>query len=185
MAVHETAKIQHCEIGEGVYIGDYCIVGDMAENRETWGNEPVFGVEIKDGAILAKLVTVDAGTIRNTVIGKRTMLMAHSHVGHDALIGEDVTIACGAKVGGLVVIEKGCNIGLNAVIHPRQHIPPYCMIGAGSVVTKTANMKPFGIWCGNPARFLKFNQRAVEKHNLSPEQVTKIQEDWLDKNSSK
>lgn len=179
--IHDTAKIQYCEIGEGVYIGANCVIGDMAENRETWGNEPIFGVEIQDGAILAKLVTVDSGTVRTTVIGKRAMLMAHSHVGHDAIIGEDVTIACGAKIGGLVEIERGCNIGLNAVIHPRQHIPPFTMIGAGAVVTKTADMKPFGTWAGNPARFLKFNQRAIEKFGLTPEQVTEIQEDWLTK----
>lgn len=177
--IHKTAIISNCEIGNDVFIGANCVIGDMAENRDTWMYEPDFFVEIHDSAILTKLVTVDVGTIRNTVIGKRTMLMAHSHIGHDAIIGDDVTIACGAKIGGWVEIHRGANVGLNAVIHPRQHIPPFCMIGAGAVVTKTADMKPFGIWCGNPARFLKFNQRAIEKHGLTPEDVTKIQEDWL------
>lgn len=176
--VHKTAIVSNCEIGSGVFIGAGCLVGEPAENRDTWP-ETLFGVEIQDGAILAKLVTVDAGTIQKTVIGKRTMLMAHSHIGHDAIIGDDVTIACGAKIGGFVEIGKGANIGLNAVIHPRVKIAPFAMIGAGAVVTKTADVKPFGIWAGNPAKFLKFNQRAVEKFGLTPEQVTKIQEDWL------
>ena len=176
--IHASTEIQQTEILGNAYIGAYCVIGDPAENRDTWPEQP-YGVEIHDGAILAKLVTVDAGTVRNTVIGKRVMLMAHSHVGHDALISDDCTIACGAKIGGFVELGKGCNLGLNAVIHPRVKIAPFTMIGAGSVVTKNTETKPFGIWAGNPAKFLKFNQRAVEKFGLTAEQVTEIQNNWV------
>jgi len=175
--IHANTQIQQTEILGNAYIGAFCLVGEPAENRATWPDTP-FGVEIHDGAILCGMVTVDAGTVRNTVIGKRTMLMKHSHAGHDAIIGDDCTIACGAKLGGFVELGNGCNIGLNAVIHPRVKIAPFCMVGAGSVVTKNTQTKPFEIWAGNPARFLKFNQRAVEKFGLTPEQVTEIQNNW-------
>lgn len=182
--IEPTSIVRNSNISASAYVGDYCVIGAPGENRDTWPDEMhLFGVEIQDGAILAKLVTVDAGTIRNTVIGKRTMLMAHSHAGHDALIGDDCTIACGAKIGGLVEIHRGANIGLNAAIHPRQVIAPYVMIGAGAVVTKNLETKPFCVYAGNPARFLKFNQRAIEKHGLTPEQVTEIQEAWINKNA--
>lgn len=176
--VHKTAIVSNCEIGSGVFIGAGCLIGEPAENRDTWP-ETLFGVEVHDGAILCGLVTVDSGTVRNTVIGQRVMMMKGSHAGHDAIIGDDVTIACGAKIGGHCEVGKGSNLGLNCVLHPRVKIAPFAMIGAGAVVTKTADVKPFGIWAGNPAKFLKFNQRAVEKFGLTPEQVTQIQNDWL------
>jgi len=176
--VHELSQIQQTEFFGSAYVGAYCLIGEPAENRATWPDTP-YGVEIHDGATLCKLVTVDAGTIRNTVIGERVMLMAHSHIGHDALIGDDCTIACGAKIGGHCELGKWVNIGLNAVIHPRVKVPQGCMIGAGAVVTKTTEMKPFCCYVGNPARFLRWNQKAIDTAGLTPEQVTEIQNDWL------
>jgi len=176
--VHELSQIQQTEFFGSAYVGAYCLIGEPAENRATWPDTP-YGVEIHDGATLCKLVTVDAGTIRNTVIGERVMLMAHSHVGHDAIIGDDCTIACGAKIGGHCELGKWVNIGLNAVIHPRCKVPQGCMIGAGAVVTKTTEMKPFCCYVGNPARFLRWNQKAIDTAGLTPEQVTEIQNDWI------
>jgi len=176
--IHASTEIQQTEILGNAYIGAYCVVGDPAENRDTWPGQP-YGVEIHDGAILAKLVTVDAGTVRNTVIGKGVMLMAHSHVGHDALIGDDCTIACGAKIGGHVELGKGCNLGLNCVIHPRVKVPQGCMIGAAAVITKNMELKPFCCYVGNPARFLRWNQKAIDIAGLTAEQVTEIQNNWV------
>lgn len=178
--IHDTAIIHMTGIGEQVYIGAYCLIGEPAENRATWPNSSHY-VEIQDGAILCGLVTVDAGTVRNTVIGKRSMLMKGVHVGHDAIIGEDCTLACGAKIGGHVVLGRGVNIGLNAVIHPRVTVPQGCMIGAGAVVTKTTEMKPFCCYVGNPARFLRWNQKAIDLAGLTMEQVTEIQNKWVNR----
>ncbi len=179
---HAQGQINKTSIYDNVYIGPLCLIGEPAENRATWPEQP-FGVEIHNGAILCKLVTVDAGTIQNTIIGKRVMLMAHSHVGHDAIIGDDVTIACGAKIGGHCEVGKGSNIGLNAVIHPRVKIPQGCMIGASAVVTKHLELKPFCCYVGNPAKFLRWNHKAIEIAGLTPEQVTEIQNNWLNDSS--
>ena len=165
--------IRYVSVHENVYVGAFCMLGEPAENRATWP-EQEFGVEIHDGAILCGLVTVDAGTVRDTVIGKRVMLMKHSHVGHDAIIGDDCTIACGAKVGGFVELGRGCNLGLNCVIHPRVKVPSGCMIGAGEIVTKHMELKPFCCYVGNPARFLRWNQKAIDIAGLTAEQVMVI-----------
>lgn len=175
--IHPTSIVERTS-NAAAYIGPYCIIGHPAENRATWPERP-FGVTLGQDTVLTGHCTVDAGTIRDTYIGDKCLLMKGVHVGHDAIIGNNVTLSCHAIIGGYVVIGEGCNIGLGAIILPRQHIPPYCMIGAGAVVTKTAEIKPFGVWVGSPARFLKFNQVAVERFGLTAEQVTKIQEQWI------
>lgn len=179
--IHPSALLQNTKI-RAEYVGPYCIIGYPAENIKTWPETP-FGVSLGTDTVLTGHVTIDAGTIRDTFIGDKCLLMKGVHVGHDAVIGNNVIISCHAIIGGHVVVSEGCNIGLGAIILPRQHIPPYCMIGAGAVVTKTAEIKPFGVWMGNPARFHKFNHVAVERFGLTAEQVTQIQEQWIEEHT--
>lgn len=160
-------------IHESANIGDFCCIGLPAENRATFPALP-FGVRIGANSSLTKLVTVDAGTVQETVIGENCMLMAHSHVGHDAIIGDNVTIACGAKIGGFVEIGDWCNIGLNATIHQRVKVPQGCMIGMGCVVTKATDLKPFGVYVGNPARFLRFNDKVIKNIGLTDIELGRI-----------
>jgi len=85
--------------------------------------------------------------------------MKHSHVGHDAYIGNDVTISCGAKIGGHCHIGDGTNIGLNAVIHQKVIVPAGCMIGASAFVGKKTEMRPGYKYAGVPAKELSENKR--------------------------
>jgi len=158
MFIHETAIIYPGVIIEpNVYIGAYCIIGAPAEWK---GREDCEGlVLIMSGARLTGLVTVDSGTDKRTVIGKDCYLMKHSHVGHDAILAEGVTISCGAKVGGHSIIEKFCNIGLNAVIHQKVRIPEGCMIGASAFVGKKSILKPYYKYAGVPVKELGINAR--------------------------
>lgn len=151
--IHPTAVIGNkVTIGEGCYIGPFCIIGYPAEHRKLWGTESEYGVIIGDNVIMTGHCTVDAGTAYETIIGHNVMMMKGSHVGHDAIIHQNVTIACGAKIGGHCVIFHDSNIGLNAVIHQKVAIQYGCMIGMGAVVTKKAEMKPYRKYAGNPAR---------------------------------
>lgn len=52
-----------------------------------------------------------------------------------------------------VVLEDGCDIGVNSIILPGVLIGEGAIIGAGSVVTK--DVKAYTIVAGNPARLLR------------------------------
>ncbi len=56
-----------------------------------------------------------------------------------------------------VIVDEGVLIGAYATLLPGTHIPRGCIVGAGSVVTKTINFTPpYSVIAGNPARFIKF-----------------------------
>lgn len=151
--IHPTALIgPNVTIGKNCYIGPYCIIGYPAEHKEYWDNYKEHGVIIHDNVVLTGHVTIDAGTEDDTLIGEGVWMLKHSHVGHDCWIHPDVTIACGAKIGGHTVIRYKCNIGLNAVIHQKQDIAIGCMIGMGAVVTKKLVTQAFKKYAGNPAK---------------------------------
>ncbi len=161
-SIHPTALIgPNVEIGEGVYIGPYCVIGFPAESK---GKEDEnYGVKINKGAIIHGLVTIDTGTERPTIVGEGSYLMKHSHIGHDAQIGKNNTIACGAKIGGFVKTGEYVNIALNGCVHQRLIIPEGVMLGMNSTLTKTIELHSYGIYAGTPARFLKKNKVLIDR----------------------
>jgi UDP-2-acetamido-3-amino-2,3-dideoxy-glucuronate N-acetyltransferase len=58
-------------------------------------------------------------------------------------------------------VEEGVSIGANATILPGIRLGRYCMIGAGSVVTK--DVAPFALVAGNPARVIGKVDEAGDK----------------------
>ena len=87
---------------------------------------------------------------RYTRIGSGTLLMSFVHVGHDAQIGDRVTVANQTAVSGHVIIEdmsvlsgyilihQFCRIGKLAMVGARtiirQDIPPFCMLAENECV---------------------------------------------------
>jgi UDP-N-acetylglucosamine acyltransferase len=154
--IHPTAVIgPNVIIEDGVYIGPYCIIGFPPEWK---GKEEIsFGVLIKKGSRLTGLVTVDSGAEKTTIIGENCYLMKHSHVGHDATLFDNVTLSCGAKIGGHTIIKENTNIGLNAVIHQKLIVPEGCMIGASAFVGKKSILKANHKYAGVPVKELGEN----------------------------
>jgi acetyltransferase-like isoleucine patch superfamily enzyme len=133
-------------------IDQTAIIGHPPEGREWTPQDPLYLPTLGDAVRIEAFVTVDAGYERSTTIGARSFLMKHCHVGHDALIGEDVEIAPGAVICGLCEIGDGVHIGVNASILPMRKVDAGARIGAGAVVTHDV---PAGeTWIGNPARKL-------------------------------
>lgn len=131
------------------------MVGNDPEHR-VWLNDPsarTFSCVIDPSARINAFVTVDCGTWRHTTVGANTLLMAHSHIGHDAIIGRDCDIAPGAVIGGAAEVGDGAKIGMNATILPLRKIGAGATVGAGAVVTE--NVEPGAIVAGNPARPLE------------------------------
>jgi UDP-N-acetylglucosamine acyltransferase len=155
--IHPTALVHPGVVmGEGNIIGAYCIIGHPAEWK---GNEKAGRVIIGNNNTFTGLVTIDSGGVGDTVIGDGCYLMKHSHVGHDAQIGNEVTISCGAKIGGHTVIGNYSNVGLNAVVHQKQTIAEGVMIGMGAVVTKKLQTEPYKTYAGNPAKLIGENHK--------------------------
>jgi len=156
--IHPTAVIgSNVIIEDNVYIGPYCIIGYPPEWKGKEDQNK--GVLIKSGTRITGMVTIDTGADKQTVVGANCYIMKHAHVGHDAQIGDNVILSCGAKIGGHTIIGNNTNIGLNAVIHQKVIIPEGCMIGASAFVGKKSVLKPFYKYAGVPVKELGSNER--------------------------
>ena len=153
--IHPTAIIgENVILGDNNYIGAFCIIGDPAEHKKYWGQEKG-KVIIGNNNIVTGLVTIDAGTEVPTIIEDGCFIMKHAHIGHDCRIMNNVTISCGAKIGGHSIIGEGSNIGLNAVLHQFSIIKRGCMIGASAFFK--GESEPEMKYAGVPAKYLSPN----------------------------
>lgn len=130
--IHPTALIDYerVSIGEGTIIEAYVTIGFPPEDNKCDRKE--YGtVTIGKNCIIHKHANIDSGSKGgDTFIGDNTRIMAHSHVGHDVVIGNGCTLSSGCIIGGHTKINDNVNIGLNVSTHQRTHIKSGSIIGA-------------------------------------------------------
>lgn len=133
---HSSIVYPGVEIENGVEIGEFAVIGKQAEIIKGYGSHPIGKVIIRKGAVIRPHVTIDSGTTGTTVIGAYCFLMAKSHVGHDAVLGDRVTLSPGAVVGGHATIGEDANLGINSAVHQNVAVPKKSMVGMLTAYTK-------------------------------------------------
>lgn len=157
--IHPTAVIYpNVKLGLHVYIGANCIIGAPAEDKNNWGKEGQ-GVIIGDNVIINGNVTIDAGTVQPTQIENSSFIMKGVHIGHDAIIRQGATLSPHVLIGGHSIVGANTNMGMGAIVHQRCEVPHGCMIGMGTIVTKSSKLEPNNCYIGSPARYLRSNIR--------------------------
>jgi acetyltransferase-like isoleucine patch superfamily enzyme len=154
--IHEKALVETDRIGEntkiwafahimkGAIIGTDCNIGDH--------------VFIESGVIIGNGVTIK----NNALIWKGVHVADYVYIGPNVVFTNDRSPRSARmplmKEKGLVTsdwlietqVHEGASIGANATILPGITLNKYCMVGAGSVVTK--DVAPFTLVVGNPAK---------------------------------
>lgn len=189
--IHPTAIIEDgVSIGQGNYIGPFCIIrvgttigdnnrfeshcciGSSAEHRDYMREETMgCGVTIGDNNIFREYVTINRGTFRETQIGNNIIMLRGSHLGHDVIVEDKVTLSCNVLIGGESYIMEGVNMGLGAICHQYSILGAYSMIGMGGIVTKSSSILPGEIYVGNPVKFLKKNIIGLERNGIDEERL--------------
>lgn len=140
----------------------FCSIGSEAEHKSFYGSENK-GVKIGSDNVIRESVTINAGCYRMTKLGNGIWMLRGSHAGHDAVIADNCTISCNVIIGGHSYIGENSNLGLGSILHQFSVIGGGSMLGMGTVVTKQSKIAPFCTYVGNPARYLKPNQIAINK----------------------
>lgn len=86
-------------------------------------------------------------------IGRHALLNLNCTVGHDARLGDFVTVYPGVHLSGGVAIGEGSEIGTGAVVLPRVTIGAWSVVGAGAVVT--ADVAPNSVVVGVPGKVIR------------------------------
>lgn len=170
-----------CYIKTGTVIGNsnrfeaYCSIGTCPEHRDYF-TESVHPVEIGDNNVFREFVTINAGTVRNTIVKNNVTMLRGSHVGHDSEVWDKVILSCNVLVGGHSTVLEGANMGLGSICHQYSTIGPYSMVGMGGVVVKNSFILPGKIYAGIPVKLIKDNTVGLQRSGLSKEEYNKLKD---------
>jgi UDP-N-acetylglucosamine acyltransferase len=154
-------------MGDRNTIGQGAIIGGDPQDRK-YSGEPTF-LKIGDDNVFREFVTLHraTGEGKSTIIGNNNFLMAFTHLGHNCVIHDNVTIANSCGISGHVTIEEGVNIGGMTGIHQFVRVGKYSMIGAMSGVGR--DVPPFMLTEGRRCRVYDINSIGLRRMGVSAE----------------
>jgi UDP-N-acetylglucosamine acyltransferase len=140
-------------IGEAAVVYPFASLGTAPQSVHYRGEPTKLVVgprcQIREG------VTMNAGTVGGggiTRVGARCLFMVSSHVAHDCDIGDDVTFANNAVIGGHTSIGNNVFLGGNCAVHQ------FVRIGEGVMLSglsgASTDIVPFGFALGTPLAVL-------------------------------
>lgn len=135
-------------------------------------------VVLGDNNIIREFVTLNSGSRRPTKMGNNCLMLRGSHLSHDSVLEDKVTVSCTSMIGGESYIMTGVNLGLGSLVHQFSVIGSYSMIGMGAVCAKTLQAEPGNIYVGNPARFYKANLIGLQRNGVSSEKLREEHLRW-------
>ncbi len=130
-------------IGNNVSIG-YGITFDIFGGKLTLGDK----VNLTQNIIISAEQEVTIG--EHTLIAENVSIRDSDHkTARDELISVQSMSTQAVNIGADVWIAAGCRVLRGA------QLPDGCIIGANSVVLGSANIKPYEIFAGSPAKFIR------------------------------
>ena len=167
--IHETAVInwERVQIGEGNTIFPGAVIGTAPQHKKTLAHGKV---KIGNNNVIRENVVINSPTQLGgglTEVRDNCYLMINSHVGHDTIIEDDVTLCNNVTPGGHVWIMKGAVLGFGVLIHQYQVIGSYSMVGMGTIIPANAKITPGHIYYGNPVQQHGVNSVGMERNNIT------------------
>lgn len=172
------------EIGEGTWVGPHVViqgpsvigknnkiyqfasVGDAPQDK-TYQGEPTCLV-IGDNNIIREFCMISRGTIKGggiTRIGDHNFFMAYSHVGHDCVVGNHVSLVNYSALSGHVTVNDYVNIGAYAAVHQFCHVGAYAFIARATYVTK--DVLPYVMIAGHTTSAFGINTVGLRRAGFS------------------
>lgn len=153
------------QIGENCSIFTGACLGGPPQDRKFNGESD--GLFVGNGNVIREYVTIHGGSKKGsaTRVGDNNFIMVNSHIGHDCVVGSDITLANGSVLGGHAVIEDKAVLGGYAGIHQFVRIGKLCMIGAFSKLVMDA--PPFTICDGLRAKVCGLNSVGLRRAGYS------------------
>jgi UDP-N-acetylglucosamine acyltransferase len=199
-SVAETAEIgPYCVVGSEVEIGagtrlmahiylegptligtdniffPYSTVGVASQDLKYHGERA--RTLIGDRNKIREFVTIHRGTESGgleTAIGDDNLLMAYTHVAHDARVGSHVVLAHAATLGGHVVVGDWAVVGASTGVHQFCRVGRHAIIGGYSVVTQ--DVLPFSNTVSErDIKVFGANRIGLERRGFPGDTIEKLQ----------
>ncbi|KRA65130.1 UDP-N-acetylglucosamine O-acyltransferase [Caulobacter sp. Root655] len=160
-------------IGAGTQVYPFAFLGGAPQHLAHKGEDT--RLVIGERNTIREHVTMHTGTVGGggvTTVGSDSLYMVGAHVAHDCVIGDRVTFANNATLGGHVVIGDFVFMGGLSAVHQFTRIGRYSFVGGGGVVTK--DIIPYGSVWGNHAHLEGLNLVGLKRRGFTREAINAL-----------
>ncbi len=160
-------------VGTGTTVHPFAVLGGAPQHLAHKGEDT--RLVIGERNVIREHVTMHTGTIGGggvTTVGSDSLYMVGAHVAHDCVVGDRVTFANNATLGGHVVIGDFVFMGGLCAVHQFTRIGRYSFVGGGGVVTK--DIIPYGSVWGNHAHLEGLNLVGLKRRGFTREAINAL-----------
>ena len=152
-------------MGERNRVGPHAVLGGLPQHTGYDGSDT--WLEIGNDNTFREFVTVNRAYYPGEVtrIGSNCFLMCYTHVGHDCLLGDRITMTTNAILAGHVTVDSGCVFSANAGVHQFIRIGKLCMLGPSTQIKK--DVVPFALVAEHPARVFRLNTVGLKRNGIT------------------
>jgi len=162
----------HTTIGEDNEIFTGAVIGSRTQDRKFDGG--ISYLKIGDRNKIREYTTLNPGTLEGTetMVGNDNLLMAYSHVAHDCVIHNGVTLANSATLAGHVIVEDKAILGGLSGVHQFIRIGKLSIMGGCSKAVQ--DIPPFMMVDGHPAHAFGINSVGLDRAGFSREEKSSL-----------
>lgn len=153
-------------IGADCRISPNAVLGGPPQSMRHKGGRTTLTIgencEIREG------VTFNVGTDSSrgaTTVGSNGFFMAQAHVAHDCIVGDNVTMANCAALGGHSEIGDFVTMGGLAAVHQFVRVGHHAFVGGYAAVV--GDVIPYGMAVGNRAKLRGLNVIGIKRSGVS------------------
>lgn len=176
---HHALVRGHVRMGRDNWIFPFAAVGTGPEHRSHMDADRGdfargFGpLVIGSGNHIREFATVNLPLPGGrTEIGSDCYVLAYSHVAHDVVVSDSVTLATQALLGGHSEVGDHAYVGLGAETHQFTRIGRHAMVGMGSTILK--DVPPYALMIG--AKFAKINEVGMRRGGMSEAEIDAVRQ---------
>jgi len=152
-------------LGARNVVHPFAVLGGDPQHRDYHGETT--HLEIGDDNVFREHVTVHRGTVEGgamTRIGSGCLLMAGTHVAHDATLGDRVTLTNGTLLGGHVRIGDWVVAAGHVAVAPFARVGTSAFLAGNAMVER--DVPPFMIAAGDRATLRAVNRVGLTRRNV-------------------
>jgi UDP-N-acetylglucosamine acyltransferase len=157
-------------IGAGTRVQAFAALGGLPQDSKHQGGNTTLTIgancDIRESVTIHKGSDTGSGA---TVVGDNCFFLAYSHVAHDCIVGNNVTLTNGATLGGHCEVGDYVIIGGLTAVHQFVRIGHRAFLGGCSAVV--GDVIPYGMAVGNRATLHGFNVVGLKRAGLNRTQL--------------
>lgn len=164
---------QDTTVGARTVIHPFAVIGGDPQHNGYKG-EPV-RLEIGANNLIREHSTFNRGTPQGTGVtrvGSDGLFMTGAHIGHDAVVGDNVVMANNATLGGHAQIGDRVFLGGLCAVHQNGRVGQGAIVGGLAAVTR--DVIPYGSAWGNHARLHGLNLVGLKRKGYGKDAIRRL-----------